>query len=578
MNRLVVPVETTQRTDDSLCNHRAQDHVRSGHGLMQRLFGTARLVWAVIILALFEAAGILTLLPPAPKIRRPSRALRHAVFFMSVIMAVLFPYSLILNQSASMAVLAMGSAAQWITPLQMVSTVMNIQSAGGGSVDRALKLARTTPYQLTTRVITLLGRNFTGQPSDHARNAAFAQSNFEYRLAGTLPVRPKRDPVPLLPMAKTSMMANINDRDRSAALPECMHMNFDDLEQSSIAMLDSGCNNIMMPMDDEVKAKVINFDENGRIAGEDVQQSFTTETSDTLGVTDANALNTTPDCKLGLMEQTRFFDCVPNDETGNCLFESLVTLSEGQFTAGSLREETCNRLQGWLESNNDTFLEDIRYTLQHDEHPVTADLKNVAHASPEECHDYICKMRLDGTHGSMLEMGAAAAALGKSVELIGQVPNNPYLEVTDSWTISPDGYYPRSTMTDERKCSSESPPYDNPISVLYKHQHFQALRECHAPTVSAVDSPCPAIRMNHDASQQIHPTPNPMCVTSGTHSRQHRIKRGELCLTPRDLHIEECKKTGMSHRCPRPWRTYWTCTRCIHLMVTAQSRKSSLHT
>jgi len=98
------------------------------------------------------------------------------------------------------------------------------------------------------------------------------------------------------------------------------------------------------------------------------------------------------------MEQTRFFECVPNDETGNCLFASLATLSEGRFTAGSLREETCNRLQGWLESNHHEFLENIRYTLQHDEHPVTVRLKNLTHASTEECHDYICKMRLDGTH------------------------------------------------------------------------------------------------------------------------------------------------------------------------------------
>ena len=43
---------------------------------------------------------------------------------------------------------------------------------------------------------------------------------------------------------------------------------------------------------------------------------------------DAHASKPPPDCKLGLLEQTRFFECVPNDATGNCLFASLATLSE----------------------------------------------------------------------------------------------------------------------------------------------------------------------------------------------------------------------------------------------------------
>jgi len=73
------------------------------------------------------------------------------------------------------------------------------------------------------------------------------------------------------------MMAKINDKNRSEALFMCMHMNFDDYGQSRIAMLDSGCNNIMMPLDCQITAKVVDFDRDGGIKGEGVQQSFTTE-------------------------------------------------------------------------------------------------------------------------------------------------------------------------------------------------------------------------------------------------------------------------------------------------------------
>jgi len=62
-----------------------------------------------------------------------------------------------------------------------------------------------------------------------------------------------------------------------------MYMNFDDHGQSCIAMIDSGCNNIMMPLDDEVNTKVVDFDWNDNITGEGMQESFTTEASSTLG-------------------------------------------------------------------------------------------------------------------------------------------------------------------------------------------------------------------------------------------------------------------------------------------------------
>ena len=85
-------------------------------------------------------------------------------------------------------------------------------------------------------------------------------------------------------MTKTSMMAKNTDQTRSEALFMCMHMNFDDHSQSRIAMLDSGCNNIMMPLDGEINAKVVDYDRNGGITGEGVKQSFTTEASGTLGI------------------------------------------------------------------------------------------------------------------------------------------------------------------------------------------------------------------------------------------------------------------------------------------------------
>jgi len=41
----------------------------------------------------------------------------------------------------------------------------------------------------------------------------------------------------------------------------------------------------MMPLDEEINAKVVDFDRDGGITGEGVQQSFTTEASGTLRIT-----------------------------------------------------------------------------------------------------------------------------------------------------------------------------------------------------------------------------------------------------------------------------------------------------
>jgi len=73
------------------------------------------------------------------------------------------------------------------------------------------------------------------------------------------------------------MMAKTNHKNRSEALFMCMHMNFDDYGQFRVAMLDSGCNNIMMPLDCQSSAKVVDFDRDGGIKVQGVQQSFTTK-------------------------------------------------------------------------------------------------------------------------------------------------------------------------------------------------------------------------------------------------------------------------------------------------------------
>ena len=49
-------------------------------------------------------------------------------------------------------------------------------------------------------------------------------------------------------------------------------------------MLDPGCNNIMTPLDAEIQENVIYFDPNGGVTGEGVQHSFTTDVSETLGI------------------------------------------------------------------------------------------------------------------------------------------------------------------------------------------------------------------------------------------------------------------------------------------------------
>jgi len=198
---------------------------------------------------------------PAPqplKVFRPGRAVRNVIFFVLLVMALFLSYSFIIEQSAFMAITAIGFAAKWVPPLQIAHGIIGIHSAGERSINQVM---------------------------DHACKAIFVKSGFEYKRACIMP-SPASGHVPLLSMTKTStMMAKINDQNRSQALFMYMLMNFDDHGQSRIAMLDSGCNNIMMPQDGEINAKVVDFVRDGGITGEGVQRSFTTEVSGTLRIT-----------------------------------------------------------------------------------------------------------------------------------------------------------------------------------------------------------------------------------------------------------------------------------------------------
>jgi len=58
-------------------------------------------------------------------------------------MMVLFlSYSLIIEQSAFMAITAIGSAATWVTPLQIAHGVMGIHSAGEMSINQWITQVR----------------------------------------------------------------------------------------------------------------------------------------------------------------------------------------------------------------------------------------------------------------------------------------------------------------------------------------------------------------------------------------------------------------------------------------------------
>jgi hypothetical protein len=76
----------------------------------------------------------------------------------------------------------------------------------------------------------------------------------------------------------TGLSRNI---DMEAALV-CLHLNFE-TKNSKICMLDSGCNNAMQVLTDDVRECVVDFDTNDRITGDQVSGEFTTDASGTQG-------------------------------------------------------------------------------------------------------------------------------------------------------------------------------------------------------------------------------------------------------------------------------------------------------
>jgi len=110
------------------------DHPVKGKCVLKRMFGTARVIWAMLMLALFDAAGVLVPAPQPPKIFRPGHAVRHVIFFALLVMALFLSYSRIIEQSAFMVITAIGSAATWVTPLQITHGVIGIHSAGKRSM------------------------------------------------------------------------------------------------------------------------------------------------------------------------------------------------------------------------------------------------------------------------------------------------------------------------------------------------------------------------------------------------------------------------------------------------------------
>jgi hypothetical protein len=64
----------------------------------------------------------------------------------------------------------------------------------------------------------------------------------------------------------------------------CLHLNFE-TKNSKIGILDSGCNNAIQVLTDDVREYVVDFDTNGRITGDQVSGEFTTDASGTLGIT-----------------------------------------------------------------------------------------------------------------------------------------------------------------------------------------------------------------------------------------------------------------------------------------------------
>ena len=100
------------------------------------------------------------------------------------------------------------------------------------------------------------------------------------------------------------MTGSGRDVDTEAGLV-CLHLNFQ-TENSKIGMIDSGCNNPMQSLTDDVRECVMDYDPKGRITGDQVHGEFTTDASGTLGITLQGLSRTdgqAPAMLVGLMDR-----------------------------------------------------------------------------------------------------------------------------------------------------------------------------------------------------------------------------------------------------------------------------------
>ena len=110
----------------------------------------------------------------------------------------------------------------------------------------------------------------------------FNYANLHSHVTTSDPYSRARSPANAL-FQNITMTGSGRDLDVDAALV-CLHLNFE-TKNSKIGMIDSGCNNPMQALTNDVRECVIDFDPKGRITGDQVNGEFTTDASGTLGIT-----------------------------------------------------------------------------------------------------------------------------------------------------------------------------------------------------------------------------------------------------------------------------------------------------
>jgi len=67
-----------------------------GKRVMKRMFGTARVIWATLKLALFDATGVFVPAPRPLQVFCPGCAVQSFILFASLMVALVLSYSLII--------------------------------------------------------------------------------------------------------------------------------------------------------------------------------------------------------------------------------------------------------------------------------------------------------------------------------------------------------------------------------------------------------------------------------------------------------------------------------------------------